>query len=112
MGLAQARAARDEIRNHGGARVTAPTLEAVTREWLSRQTPLWKPHHAADVLESLTREVWPVLGAKPIDEIDAPAILAVLRPVEARGAVELAHRLRQTPIRRVGLRHRLGRGQE
>ena len=59
------------------------------------QSPLWKPHHAADVRATLQAEIWPKFGEKPISAISAPEILAVLRSVQVRGAIELAHRLRQ-----------------
>jgi len=38
----------------------------------------------------------PSIGARPISEISAPEVLAVLRAVEARGRHETAHRLRAT----------------
>jgi len=73
----------------------ARTLEDEARAWHEAHRRMWAPHHASDVLESLAREVFPVIGAVAIEAVTAPQILAVLRPVEARGAVELAHRLRQ-----------------
>ncbi len=36
----------------------------------------------------------PALGARPISEITAPEVLAVLRPIEARGRQETAKKLR------------------
>ena len=97
MSLAAARISRDHCRDYGHAGVPAAveTLEVVTRRWHARQAPLWKPHHAADVLESLAREIFPDLGDKPIDQIKAPQIMATLRKVEQRGAIDLSHRLRQ-----------------
>lgn len=71
------------------------TFELVAREWHSNTKTRWKPVHAADVIESLERDVFPNLGALPITSIDAPLILVTLRQVERRGAVETAHRLRQ-----------------
>lgn len=71
------------------------TFELVAREWHSNTKTRWKPVHAADVIESLERDIFPDLGALPITSIDAPLILATLRQVERRGAVETAHRLRQ-----------------
>lgn len=71
------------------------TLEAAARAWHATQAPRWKPHHAADVLASLAEEVFPALGDKPLSAVTAPMILAELRRVEARGAVDTAHRIRQ-----------------
>lgn len=102
MGLSEARRARDEIENaplHAPAHVppvsTADPLADVTRRWLERQSPLWKPHHAQEVRDSLNREIMGDLGKMPIDTISPPLILVALRKVEARGAIDLAHRLRQ-----------------
>jgi len=47
------------------------------------------------VLKSLEDEVFPHLGAMSVDEIDAPAVLEVIRRIEARGAIETAARIRQ-----------------
>jgi integrase len=94
MSLAQARAARDKLRDFG-PEVPAETLRDVTARWLARQTPLWKPHHAADVKANLDREIMKDLGDKPLHKITASMIVATLTKVEQRGAVELAHRLRQ-----------------
>ncbi|MCG9033250.1 tyrosine-type recombinase/integrase [Laribacter hongkongensis] len=42
------------------------------------------------------RDVFPWLGSRPVAEIDAPALLAVLRRIESRGAIETAHRAMQS----------------
>lgn len=71
------------------------TFEQLAREWYMKQSPAWKPIHAKDVIESLERDVFADLGALPVTGIDAPMVLATLQKVEARGAIETAHRLRQ-----------------
>ena len=38
--------------------------------------------------------MFPVMGARPIAEIKAPELLAMLRRIESRGALETAHRVR------------------
>lgn len=73
---------------------TRPCFETIASEWHELNRNRWKSHHAADVLDSLQREVFPTIGAKPIDQITPPEILALLEPVQRRGAVETAHRLR------------------
>ena len=45
-------------------------------------------------MSRLEGDVFPYIGAKPINEIKAPELLTVLRRVEARGTFELAHRIR------------------
>jgi len=41
-------------------------------------------------------DIFPPLGNTPITEIKAPELLAALRKVESRGALEIAKRLSQT----------------
>lgn len=74
---------------------TVHTFEGIARDWHHLNTPKWKPHHAADVLHGLVEDVFPDLGKKNITAIDAPMVLATLRKVEARGAIDGARRLRQ-----------------
>jgi integrase len=71
------------------------TFERIAREWHDLQTPRWVPVHASDVIRSLENEVFPHLGSVPLQEIDAPLVLAVLRKIEKRGALETAKRVRQ-----------------
>ena len=78
-----------------GGRDERQTFEAVARDWYEQQLPRWKPVHANDVITSLERDVFPHIGALELGEIDEPVLLAVLRKVEARGAIETARRLKQ-----------------
>ena len=78
-----------------GAGLDEETFEQVARRWHEAQKARWKPVHAADVIESLERDLFPFVGAYPITQIDEPLLLAALKKVEARGAVETARRLRQ-----------------
>lgn len=81
-------------------RIKAPaaavsTLEIVAREWHKLQLPRWKPQHGASVPQQLESDVFPDLGAKPIVAITPPMVLATIRTIEARGAIDTARRLRQ-----------------
>jgi len=58
------------------------TFEAVAREWYEKQSRVWVPHHAADVLRRLERNLFKDLGARPIAEIKAHELLAALRKIE------------------------------
>jgi hypothetical protein len=71
------------------------SFEAVAREWYARTVSTWTERHASDVLTSLERDVFPQLGQLPITEINPPAVLGVLRAIEARPAIETARRVRQ-----------------
>lgn len=71
------------------------TFEHVARSWHADRRPRWTDRHAADVLASLERDIFPELGAMAITDIDAAAVLAAIQSIEARGAHETARRVRQ-----------------
>lgn len=70
------------------------SFEAVSREWHGKFSGQWSPGHAATIMDRLTRDVFPWLGNKPVEEVKPVDLLAVLRRVEGRGALETAHRIR------------------
>lgn len=74
----------------------ADSFEAIAREWFGKFSTGWAPGHAERVIRLLERDVFPWLGEKVVREITAPELLSVLRRIEARGAVDTAHRARQT----------------
>lgn len=71
------------------------SFEVIAREWLARQTPTWAAGTATRMMRSFEADLFPYLGKRPIAEITAPELLAVLRKIESRGAVETAHRVKQ-----------------
>jgi hypothetical protein len=71
----------------------ARMFEHIARDWWHRQQRRWRPGHAKDVLGSLEADVFPRLGRLDIGEIETPLVLAVQRKIEARGAVDTAHRV-------------------
>jgi integrase len=110
VSLAGARTKRDELRRqiHEGidpsaqrkaqkaaqAEIAVNTFEAVALEWLARFSPGWAPTHTRGVDRILKKDVLPWLGSKLIADLKAPEVLAVLRRIESRGALETAHRAR------------------
>ena len=74
---------------------TENSFEAVAREWFKKQIHTWVPSHAKDVQRRLELNAFPLLGTRPIAQIDAPELLVVARKIEARGAYDLAHRVMQ-----------------
>lgn len=72
------------------------TFEAVARAWHANREEGLDPAHAGRILRRLERDAFPDLGRKPITEITAPEILAVIRKVEARGALDVSRRLKQS----------------
>ncbi|MDE2084442.1 MAG: integrase arm-type DNA-binding domain-containing protein, partial [Xanthomonadaceae bacterium] len=110
ISLADARKRRDEARNvlQSGRDPSSErkadklrvklsvgnTFGAIALEWLEQQRG-----KLANITyrksEWLFSFVLPALGARPIADITAPEILAILRGIEARGAHETAHRVKQ-----------------
>lgn len=72
------------------------TFESVARAWHANVSGKWVPEHSARVLSRIERDVFPVIGARPIADIEAPEILDLLRAVERRGALDITKRLRQS----------------
>jgi integrase len=70
------------------------TFEAVAREWHGKFKSTWSAGHAATSLRRMEVALFPWIGSRPIKDIKAPELLAVLRRTEDRGALELAHRLK------------------
>lgn len=73
------------------------TFERMAREWMELKRHKVKPETAKRDWRSLEMYVLPFIGSTPIDEIRAPKVIEVLRPVEALGILDTLHRLcRQT----------------
>lgn len=72
------------------------SFEIITREWHENRKGAWTEGHAANVLRRLELDIFPTLGFKAIQDIKAPELLAVLKKIEERGAIDIAHRALQT----------------
>jgi len=71
------------------------TFEVVAREWHAKFSPTWTPEHGERIIRRFERDVFPWLGTRPVREINAADLLEILRRVEARGALDTAHRAHQ-----------------
>ena len=71
------------------------TFEIIAREWYAKFSPSWSASHAKTTIRRLEIFVFPWLGARQIKTITAPELLAALRRIEAKGALETAHRAKQ-----------------
>lgn len=74
--------------------VTENTFGRLARELLDKKAKEGKAAKTVSKNEWLLSLAAPELGELPIEQINAPAILATLRKVETRGRIETAHRLR------------------
>jgi len=70
------------------------TFEVIAKEWLDTLAPTWAPVTLEHARQRLEHDLFPDLGQKPIADITAPELLAVLRKIAARGAVHTAGRAR------------------
>ncbi len=77
------------------AQAGAESFEAIAREWHAKFTPTWEASGADRIIRRFERDVFPWLGKRPIAELRAPELLAVLRRIESRGIQETAHRVKQ-----------------
>ena len=75
--------------------LAADSFEVVACDWIERHLSTKAASHRDKVVRRLERDVFPYLGRRPIAEITAPDILAVLRRIDARGVLETAHRAQQ-----------------
>lgn len=109
--LAEARAKRDEARKSIAAQKdpvherrreklvasvqAANTFEAIADEWIGKKAITWSKKYKAKVETMLANNLFPVIGKLPIAEINAPVLLAAIKPVESRGSLEIAERCRR-----------------
>jgi len=70
------------------------TFEIIAREWQEKFKSKWQEEYADKIMRRMELNVFPLIGLRPIKNIKAPELLAVLRRVESRDALELAHRIR------------------
>lgn len=73
----------------------ANSFESVARDWHAVMSPKWSERHTHDVIESLEKDIFPILGDRPIAELKAPEVLEAIRKIEKRGAIDIAQRVRQ-----------------
>jgi integrase len=112
IGLREAREAREEAKRvlssgqdpsfakklakAAKAVASANTFDAIGAKLLEKKRREGKAEGTIVKFEWFMKIARPAIGARPIAEITAPEILAVLRPIESRGRHESARRLRAT----------------
>jgi integrase len=74
----------------------ADSFEAVARELHASRRGGWSEQYGVRWIDRMEKDLFPWLGSLALSDIPAPLLLQVLRKVEARGARETAHTLRQT----------------
>lgn len=90
------------------AYANANTFEAIARQWHTNNLEKWKENTAKDVLNRLEKDVFPLIGKRPIAEIDGPILVDMLKRIEMRGALEITRRLAQVCSRIFDYAHASG----
>lgn len=109
VSLAAARDARDEARKLLASGVdpstkrrvdklavatsVANSFKAVATAWYEERKPTWAPSYARGIRQRLELNVYPWVGALPIEQVTRGMLMACLQRCVDRGAVETAHRL-------------------
>lgn len=75
--------------------ISANSFESIAREWHQTHVTIKTPDHAKKVMDRLEKDIFPFIGNVTIKDIEAPDVLAVLRRIEQRGAIDLAHMTKQ-----------------
>jgi integrase len=70
----------------------ANSFEMVAREWFVKYSASWAASHGDRTIRRFERDIFPWIGGQPIAEVSAPELLAMVRRIENRGALETAHR--------------------
>lgn len=68
------------------------SFEELAREWYAKYSINWAEHHGDRIIRRFERDILPWIGGRPIAGVTAPELLAVVRRIESRGALETAHR--------------------
>lgn len=72
------------------------SFESVARKWWTQWKPARSEQHAGQVMRRFEANVFPHIGSRPVSEIQAPELVAMLKAIEARGVNDLAKRALQT----------------
>jgi integrase len=111
VSLAEAREKRDQMRKlvandidpvqsqkaEKEAKKLAQTnsFEAVARAWFEGWSAARSPRHAEYVIRRLEVDVFPVIGSRPVSEIQAPELVKMMKAIQRRGALDIAKRCYQ-----------------
>lgn len=112
VSLAQARGKVDDARKllgagadpmvHRKAQKTArrlaveDTFAAAAKLWWESWKAARSESHTVYVWRRLEADVFPLIGARPVAEIEAPELVAMMKAIEKRGALDIAKRALQT----------------
>jgi integrase len=85
--MAQRKAAKTAARN-----VAENSFHTVAYLWFDHWQAEKSPQHVDATRRRMEANILPLLGVRPITEIEAPELVAMVKAIEARGATDLAKR--------------------
>lgn len=71
------------------------SFEAIAIEWHEHKKGNWSEGYASDILEYLTKDIFPFIGKRSVNDIKPAEMLAVLRKMEQRGVLDKLKKTRQ-----------------
>lgn len=71
------------------------TFEVLAREWYTYNAPRWAESTAYKARLYLENDVLPAIGHRPVTSIIRPELVELVRKIEARGALNVAGKIRQ-----------------
>lgn len=84
----------DQARDPGVVDVQADTFEKLIRDWFKAKADAWVSSYSTRIMSRLEDDIFPILGSRPPSDIEPPELLAAIRRIEDRGAIELAKRVK------------------
>lgn len=75
---------------------TGDTFKATALEWYEQRLDSWSSHYAIREKRNLEKDLFPHFATRRISDIEPIELLATVRVVEERGALDVAHRVLTT----------------
>ena len=72
------------------------SFQTVALLWWAQWREAKSPRHADDVLRRLNADIFPAIGKRPVSEIQAPELVAMVKAIAGRGALDIAKRALQS----------------
>jgi hypothetical protein len=76
--------------------LAADTFKETALEWFEKHKARWSSHYAIRENRNLEKDLFPYFATRRISEIEAIELLAAIRKVEERCALDVAHRVLTT----------------
>ena len=91
---AEVKRKQEDERRAASGEALEGSFQAVALAWYAVQSSKWSSSYGEKVLARLKADVFPFIGTRPVSELMPPELLRVFEGIQARGALETAHRAR------------------